>query len=112
MFNNANIINGPEYFYDTAPDQTHQHSVENKLPKGVLTDISAFRVTKQSDKQICRSELDPSGWTIFADETINHSSPTIESRAISGEAEKKQLLTELKSILNPAELDDVRKYLA
>lgn len=112
MFNNANVINGPEFFYDTAPDPIHQQSVQDKLPAGVLTDISNFRDIMKSDKDIYRSEIEPAGWIIFTDETINHSSPTIESRAISGSEEKNTLIIELESILNTDKLEEVRKYLS
>jgi hypothetical protein len=112
MFNNTNIINGPEFFYDTAPDQAHQKSVADKLPKDVLTDIAHFRTANQDDKNIYRSELEPYGWIMFTDETVNHSSPTLKSRAISGKAEKDKLLTELQGVVSQDKLTAVRKHLS
>jgi hypothetical protein len=112
MFNNATVINGPEYFYDTTPDITHQGNVKGKLPVGVLDDVDKFLVTKKGDKNIYRSQLNPFGWIIFTDEIINHSSPTIDSRAISGDLEKGLLISKLENFVVKSKLDEVGKYFA
>jgi hypothetical protein len=113
MFNNANVINGPEYFYDTAPDPVHQQNVKNKLPQKVLDDIAHFRSKMIAEKTIYRSELEQFGWIIFTDETVNHSSPTLDSRAILGKEDQEKLLAGLQKIpVEKDKLEIIKQYFA